>query len=147
MKLLVFIVIITAFSCKENDKTNPYKENKYLLELKKLPETSLTTIKIDSLIKFVDTIEVGQSLRGFFTISNIGNVPLEITGIQPGCSCITIGDLPIILNNKIVPGDSIKIFFSVPKLMKTGYFSNGFTVLGNFHAFYRKLTIEGYVRK
>lgn len=115
-----------------------------MIKLKQLKETELTRIEINPTIYYADTISKGQTIEGKFTITNKGKNPFFIKKIMNVCDC-TVSEST---KSKTLPNDSCIIRFKID----TENFSDGFnvrviTVMGNFHPFFRVLSVECYVKK
>ncbi|MBS1511545.1 MAG: DUF1573 domain-containing protein [Bacteroidetes bacterium] len=112
--------------------------------MKKLPETDLTRIEISPAIYFADTIAKGDIIKGSFTIYNKGNVPFSIKKISNICDCTVSASS----KKETPPNDSCSISF----IINTDNFNDGFnvrmiTIMGNFHPYFRVLSIESTVGK
>lgn len=144
MKLFKYLVLLFFFSCKNEKRiTDQYISNdSVIVNLKKLKETELTRIEIIPGIFFADTIQKGQVINGEFVIFNKGNQPFLLKKIINVCDCTVTQPT----KKEVQPKDSCYIKFKI----NTDNFNEGFnvrmiTIIGNFHPFFRVLSVECFV--
>lgn len=91
------------------------------------PNAPRPTIKPDEETHDFGSTWVGEILKHTFKIKNEGTVALEITKVQPGCGCTTVGQHP----SKIEPGQSGEFSFSLNSSKLNGPYEKMITVTSN----------------
>lgn len=85
MKQLVWLfasIVTGCMACKNEVKTDLKAEQKIISDT-----VNFTTVKwIDSLVNF-GTVKMGEKIQIKFRCQNVGNKPLIIVSVRPGCGC------------------------------------------------------------
>ena len=144
-KTTVYFLIISFLFINCHSINSERHSNIYIDKLNKLPDSNLTSIEIDTLIKYYGDKKLNDSLKGFFIVKNNGNKPLYFIKVQKGCFCLNISN--DVINVIILPGKTFKLFFEVSKFNDVGYFSKAIILYGNFSSLYRTLLVECKVSK
>lgn len=141
--LVIAFIFLSSCKNKNSSFTDKYiDKDSVVARLKQLDETALTRIEVNPIIYFADTISKGQTIEGKFTIFNKGNVPFSIKKIVNICDC-TITEST---KNETPPNDSCILNFKIDtEDFKEGFNVRMITIMGNFHPFFRVLSVECYV--
>jgi len=86
MRLAALVMVLfVAFACKQNNKPNP--KDPTTIE-RSIRDTSVfTQIQwLDSVVNF-GTINFGEKVEIKYKFKNIGDFPLVLTNVVPGCGC------------------------------------------------------------
>lgn len=142
-QILIILFFLVSCKTKNNAFTNKnIDKDSTIVKLKRLKETELTRIEIDPVIYFADTISQGQTIEGKFKIINVGNVPFSIKKIVNICDCTVTEPT----KKETQPNDSCYINFKIDtENYKEGFNVRMITIMGNFHPFFRVLSVECYV--
>ena len=84
-------------------------------------------IQFDTVVYDFGTTSSVQQLSGKFVISNVGSGTLEIKKPQPSCGCT----VPALKNDKLAPGESTDLAFTVNVGSPRGHFEKQITVPSN----------------
>lgn len=98
-----------------------------LAQQKAAEKSAAPIIKVENPAHAFGTTWIGSTVDHKFTISNAGGAPLEITNVQPNCSCIKASAYP----REIAPGESGDISFSLDTTRFHGPFSETITIYSN----------------
>lgn len=106
--------------------------------------SSCMDLNKDAIVKVVDPIRhyypiiQGQELDIIYEIKNIGNVPLQITEIQPSCGCIIVDDVKKLIES----GESLFLRMSYNSNKNIGLVNHQIYVYGNISGVKKPLPLE-----
>jgi Protein of unknown function (DUF1573) len=103
-RYLLFILTGIFCACNDTDQTSSASKDPVVIT-NTTDTTQLTTIQWIDSVKNMGRINEGQKLEVSFRFKNIGNKPLVIQSVRPGCGC-TVADYP---KEPISPGSEGEI--------------------------------------
>ncbi len=136
---LLWLFVLGIFACKQPGiNFTPEKDPNYL-ELKKIPDTSLTDIKFN-----IDTLSIASTnndsiLEANFSIINVGNDTLKMRSHISSCECTKIR----LDKFKVAPKDSINVAVFIDKAkLSSGVNNREVIFMGNFKGIYKHYPIN-----
>jgi hypothetical protein len=99
----VLLVAATMVACNQNDKSATAAENSEAQPNALADTTKYTDIQwIDSTFQDLGKVKLGQVVEISWRFKNVGNKPLIIQSVRPGCGC-TVADKP---EAPLAPGET-----------------------------------------